>query len=61
MTRAQTEAALALLTDEYAAWNKAEGLALGSADEHLFDEDLTEAQRAWLRDFSRRWEEATAA
>ena len=29
---------LAQLTDEYEAWNKAQGLTLGSADEHLFDE-----------------------
>ncbi len=57
-TRAETEEKLNALTREYAAWNKAQGLNLGSADEHLFDEELTEAQRAWVRNFSRRWEEA---
>ena len=56
-TQTETEATLDALTREYAAWNKEQGLNLGSADEHLFDETLTEAQRAWVRDFSRRWEE----
>jgi hypothetical protein len=45
------------LTREYATWNERNGLALGSADEHLFDEDLTAAQLAWLRNFSERWEQ----
>jgi hypothetical protein len=44
------------LIAEYAAWNNAQGLNLGSADEHLHDETLTAEQRAWLADFSRRWE-----
>jgi hypothetical protein len=44
------------LIDEYRAWNKAEGLNLGSADEHLCDDCLTVQQRGWVRDFSRRWE-----
>lgn len=44
------------LVAEYTAWNKAQGLDLGSADEHLFDESLTDAQRAWVQDFSERWE-----
>lgn len=47
------------LTAEYTAWNKANGLDLGSADEHLFDDDLTEEQRAWLVDFSERWQQAS--
>ena len=47
------------LTSEYKAWNKAQGLNLGSADEHLFDENLTAEQRKWLRDFSQRWEGAS--
>ena len=34
-------------------------LDLGSADEHLFDETLTQSQRDWLRDFSRCWEQMT--
>jgi hypothetical protein len=46
------------LIAEYAAWNKAQGLDLGSADEHVWDEDLTDAQRAWLRNFVVRWDEA---
>ena len=44
------------LCEEYADWNKAEGLSLGSADEHLFDADLSEAQREWLADFCKRHE-----
>jgi hypothetical protein len=47
----------AFLTEEYAEWNKRQGLNLGSADEHYFDENLTEAQRAWLIDFGHRWEQ----
>jgi hypothetical protein len=43
---------------EYEGWNRVNGLNLGSADEHLFDASLTEAQRNWLHDFVRRWEEA---
>ena len=57
-TPAETETKLGALTREYAAWNKAQGLNLGSADEHLFAETLSEAQPAWVRDFSKRWEEA---
>jgi len=48
--------ALDSLIDEYQQWNESQGLNLGSADEHLFDESLTEAQHAWLRDFCRRWD-----
>jgi hypothetical protein len=55
----EIEAELDALTREYAAWNKAQGLNLGSADEHLFDEMLTEEQRKWLRNFSQRWEDAS--
>jgi hypothetical protein len=53
------DAELNALTSEYKAWNKAQGLNLGSADEHLFDESLTAEQREWLRDFSQRWEGAS--
>lgn len=49
------------LIAEYEAWNKAQGLNLGSADEHLFDEALTDGQRRWLADFCERWEEAERA
>lgn len=51
-------ATLESLCDEYAQWNKAQGLNLGSADDHYFDESLTEEQRVWLRKFGRRWERA---
>lgn len=57
----QSERALAVLCDEYAAWNKANGLDLGSADEHLHDESLTTEQRGWLREFCLRWDDAYAA
>jgi len=53
------DAELDALAREYAVWNKAQGLNLGSADEHLFDETLTEKQREWLQDFCRRWESAS--
>ena len=56
MNTTKYEDSLAALCDEYAAWNKAQGLNLGSADEHYFDEELTEAQRQWVRDFGRRWD-----
>lgn len=40
---------------QYNAYEKEQGITLGSADEHLFDEDLTEAQRVWVRAFYDRW------
>jgi hypothetical protein len=46
------------LIREYEEWNAAQGLNLGSADEHLFDDDLTHEERKWLGDFCRRWEAA---
>ena len=52
---------LAELTAEYAEWNKAQGLDLGSADEHIFDENLTPKQRQWLCVFCARWEDALEA
>jgi hypothetical protein len=57
--KAEIEDELAALTQEYDAWQKAQGLSLGSADEHLFDENLTSEQRTWLGNFSRRWEGAS--
>jgi hypothetical protein len=51
---------IADLCKVYADWNQANGLNLGSADEHWFDEDLTEEQRAWVREFSSRWDAAAA-
>lgn len=44
------------LCDEYAKWNKEQGLNLGSADEHYFDESLSEEQRLWLQGFGERWD-----
>ena len=45
------------LCDLYDVWNEIQGLNLGSADEHLWDESLTESQQAWVRDFSALWDE----
>lgn len=46
------------LIAEYRRWQDENRLILGSADEHLFDEHLTDAQKDWLRDFLARWETA---
>ncbi len=43
------------LTAEYNIFNLENSLHLGAADEHLFDERLTDEQRLWLVDFCRRW------
>lgn len=56
---AKSEAELAVLTTEYNAWQIKQGLNLGSADEHLFDENLSEDQTKWLADFCQRWEAAS--
>ena len=48
-TRAETETKPDALRREYAAWSKAQGLSLGIADEHIFDETLTEARRTWVQ------------
>jgi hypothetical protein len=48
-----------MLTREYTAWNSRNGLKLGSADDHLFDESLTQEQRQWVNDFSQRWDDST--
>jgi hypothetical protein len=55
----EIEAELTILIREYEAWQKEQGLKLGSADEHIFDENLTDAQRKWLKAFSQRWESAS--
>jgi hypothetical protein len=53
-------AELDALIAEYEAWQKQQGLKLGWTDEGiLFDGNLTDAQRTWLRDFSQRWESAS--
>lgn len=46
------------LCDVYAAWMKRQGVTLGSADEHLTDESLTEEQQNWLAQFVRLWDPA---
>jgi hypothetical protein len=46
------------LIAEYQAWEARNGLKLGSADEHRFDEDLTEEQRAYIWSFCDRWDAA---
>ena len=62
-----TDSPLDRLTAEYHAWMRENGVDLSNADEsislavdvaraHLHDENMTDAQRAWLRDFVRRWE-----
>lgn len=53
---ADTDSVRQLLTAEYVTWNEAQGLSLGSADEHLFDNRLTLAQLKWVRDFCERWD-----
>ncbi len=47
------------LTNEYQAWQTAQGLHLGRADQYVHDNNLTEEQRAWLRDFCHRWDKAS--
>src|ERR1022692_3061478 len=56
---AEINADLTALAKEYKDWNKAQGLSLGSAGDHLFDATLTAEQRVWLSDFSQRWEGAS--
>ena len=59
-TMNEIEAELEALIAEYEAWQKQQGLELGSADEGIpFDENMTDAQRTWLRDFAQRWESAS--
>jgi hypothetical protein len=40
----------------YEHWMQQESLQLGSADEALYDESLTEDQRTWLAVFCARWD-----
>ena len=42
----EIEAELTALCIEYDTWQREQGVALGSADEHIFDENLTDAQGA---------------
>ncbi len=56
MTTFRVQMLLETLTQEYETWLATNGLDLGSADEHLFDESLTITQRVWLHDFVQRWE-----
>lgn len=45
-----------MLISEYQTFCLNNDLQLGSADEHLFDENLTDEERLWLVDFCARWE-----
>jgi hypothetical protein len=54
----QADLEMNMLSREYDAWNAQNGLKLGSADEHLFDESLTKEQRDWVHRFVQRWEES---
>lgn len=45
------------LIDEYTKFLDANNLPSMSADELVLEDDLTATQRAWLADFSRRWDE----
>jgi hypothetical protein len=55
-TKEEIQAEFDALTAEYDAWMKEQGLSLGLADEHLFDDDLTAAQQKWLQKFCGKWE-----
>lgn len=69
---AEAERKLAALTQEFADWQKAEGLDFGAPDSgvsagriahlHAFDADrMTHGQLEWLRAFHARWTGAEAA
>lgn len=53
-----TQAALCAELDAYC---RAQGLPFDSADELVFNVDLTAAQRAWLHDYCNRWDRATGS
>ena len=61
MSEAELLDPINVLIVEYAEWNKANGLNLGSADEHCMDAGLTDAQKDYLCDFCDRWDAALAA
>jgi YD repeat-containing protein len=47
------------MIDEYGLWREHHDRDdLGSADEHLHDESLSDDQRSWLGRFVKRWEKA---
>jgi hypothetical protein len=46
---------------EYRVFQEQHGLKLGPAEDHHNDTTLTDAQRAWLVEFSRRWNDLAAA
>ena len=48
------------LIEVYTNFNIAQGLDLGSADEHMDDENLTHEQREWLKRFVAVWERAAS-
>lgn len=47
----------AQLIGEYQKFMAEHGLSLGSADEHVFDDDLKPELRDWLRAFCNRWDQ----
>ena len=54
------DAVLATLSAEYEVWLTANGFEdAGSADDLMYAEILTTAQRRWLSDFILRWEAAS--
>lgn len=56
--RLKTSMAVGKLCAEYQQWMQSQGLALGSADEHLNDPHLSQHQKNWLRHFCDRWDDA---
>ena len=56
--RLNTSTAIGNLCAEYQQWMQSQGLALGSADEHLNDPHLSQDQKNWLRHFCDRWDDA---
>lgn len=56
--RLKTSMAVGKLCAEYQQWMQSQGLALGSADEHLNDPHLSQDQKNWLRHFCDRWDDA---
>ncbi len=55
---ARTMSIMGRLMGIYEKFNSYHGLDLGSADEHLYDDDLTGQQKAWLQRFCTTWDRA---
>lgn len=45
-----------ILVTVYTAWMEKHNLMLGSAEEHIYDETLTQEERDWIRAFCNLWE-----